>query len=778
MFPPIGGGRAAYQIANSLRFRSSASAYLSRTFGTPTDNLKWTWSGWVKRGTLGAVQCIYAGGANDSGYNSSAFRINASDKLEALLYSGGVLQANPITNAVFRDPSAHYHIVIVYDSANGTQANRLIFYVNGASQSVTGTLLSPSLASKNNANGVVNSIGRTDYAANYLSGYLSDIYFIDGQALTPGDFAETNAEGVWVPKAYTGSYGNNGFYLPFDDATSTTTLGYDRSGNANNWTCNNISLTAGVTYDHMEDTPTNNYAVLNPIDQGLGGTLSGGNLNLTAASGNLARRGTIPIEYDAYWEIKATANARFGLVFGDQVEQSGGFFSGSAAYYILNSGSAASFANCTVSASVNPSWSAGDIISFAYTKSTNTVSVRANDIQITILTVTSPTTKIYPMVCNHSSGVATDISINFGQRPFTYTPPTGFKALCTANLPTVAITNPREHFDTAIFTMGAVDKTVTVDGNGNNLALQPDLIWHKARNNSQSHYLVDSVRGGSSLLRSSTTGAESTGSTFISAFSSPGYTATTALLTNTYPYAAWLWKANGAGVGNTDGTITSTVSANTTAGFSIVTYTGTGVAGTVGHGLGAVPKLVIVKNRSVTGDWEVRHASIAATKSIYLNLTNAETTSPVWNNTAPTSSVFSVGTASTPNGSGNNLVAYCFAEIAGFSKFGSYTGNGSTDGPFVFCGFRPKYVLIKRSDSAEDWRVVDTARTTYNAMGEVLYPNTSGAAASPTFCDLTASGFKIRSTDVAFNGSGGTYIFCAFAEHPFGGSNISPSPAR
>ena len=236
-------------------------------------------------------------------------------------------------------------------------------------------------------------------------------------------------------------------------------------------------------------------------------------------------------------------------------------------------------------------------------------------------------------------------------------------------------------------------------------------------------------------------------------------------------YVAWGWKAGGAASSNTDGTITSSVSANTTSGFSIVTYTGTGAAATVGHGLGAAPKMIFAKERDGVNAWNVYHASIGATQRGYLNTTAAfDATAALWNNTAPTTSVFTVGTADVTNRSAGSILAYCWSEVEGFSKFGSYTGNGSADGPFVYTGFRPAFVLIKRTDSTGDWNINDSARVGYNPVADTLNANETYAEGASDVMDILSNGFKIRFTGTNFNASGGTYIFAAFAEHPFQGA--------
>jgi hypothetical protein len=317
------------------------------------------------------------------------------------------------------------------------------------------------------------------------------------------------------------------------------------------------------------------------------------------------------------------------------------------------------------------------------------------------------------------------------------------------------------------------------------LAFAPDFVWAKSRGAGYSHSLYDTIRGAgaNTELISDSTGAEGSGNQdqygYLSSFGSTGFTATSGstglnLYFNdpTYPaYVAWCWKAGGTAVSNTAGSITSSVSANTTAGFSVVTYTGTGSLATVGHGLGVAPNMIIIKGRTGTANnWTVYHSAVGNTGALFLNLTNAtDTGSAYWNNTSPTSSVFTINTGSGSNTSTYNYVAYCFAAVAGYSAFGSYTGNGSSDGPFVYLGFRPRWIMIKRTDSATggSWGMWDSSRGTYNVNTPRLTANSPAAEDSYGATDFVSNGFKLRDTDVSWNGSGATYIYAAFAENPF-----------
>ena len=305
-------------------------------------------------------------------------------------------------------------------------------------------------------------------------------------------------------------------------------------------------------------------------------------------------------------------------------------------------------------------------------------------------------------------------------------------------------------------------------------SFQPDMVWCKSRSGAYDHGINDVVRGAGNTVIPDTTNAEQAWSAYFTAFNSNGFSVAsnggTFNLSGT-TYVGWQWKAGGTAVSNTSGTITSSVSANTTSGFSVVTYTGTGSNATVGHGLGVAPAMIIAKSRSGTTDWNVYHSSLGATQAIYLNRTTAaQTSSAFWNNTAPTSTVFSLGNGTDINASGATNVAYCWAPIAGYSAFGSYTGNGSADGPFIYTGFRPKFFLLKRSDtgSAANWEIYDTSRDPYNQSVNRLSPSTSDAESSSyALGDILSNGVKIRQTDQTWNASGGTYIYMAFAENPF-----------
>jgi len=763
------GIHGAYSVGKSLRFRSSASAYLNRSSAaTPTNTLKWSLSLWVKRGALGVQRSII--GANISaGYTSLSFL--AGDTLRINFNNG--TNAQLVTSQVFRDPSAWCHIVLVSDSANATASNRILLYVNGVQVTSFSTANYPALntASEWNYNSSAQTLGTA--ATEYFDGYLTEVNFIDGQALTPSSFGAYDTNGVWQPIKYSGSYGTNGFYLPFSNTTSTTTLGYDSSGNGNNWTTNNISLTAGTTYDSMTDSPTvssasvANYAVINPLNAS-GGTYQDGDLTwVSPATDQKSALSTIPVTTTGNWYCEITIGSKTGTYWNIGV-------SSSATAWVLRAqyrSDGATNVNGTTG-STWASYTTGDVIGVAYNSSTGVATFYKNNTSQGNLTVSSLSTTQYFSCSSDGSGGTSTYYVNFGQRPFAYTPPSGFNALNTYNLPAATINNGALYMAATTYTGNGSTQSIN---NGTNTTIgttfQPDFVWGKSRSAVGNNGLVNSVVGPNSFLLSNSTQAEITDATVVSSLSSTGFSVGNNFLnTNATTYVAWQWKAAGSTVSNTNGSITSTVSANQTAGFSIATYTGTGANATVGHGLGVAPSMIITKKRSSTSDWGVYHTSIGNTNYLLLDSTAASASSSTyWNNTSPTSSVFSIGTADPVNANTATYVAYCFAAVSGYSAFGSYTGNGSTDGPFVYCGFRPRWVLIKNASSTSNWFIDDTSRDLYNVTQNRLFPSLSNAeATSPVEYDILSNGFKIRiDSDAGTNTNGNTYIYAAFAENPF-----------
>jgi len=795
---PSGG----YTIARSVRFRQSASAYFNRTTTTPTSGSIFTHSFWVKRGILGSLQTFISGARPT---NFDRIYISATD---TLLYQWNDGTSNLVyleTTQVFRDPSAWYHIIVATDTTQATASNRVKIYVNGVQVTALSSTTYPTQNSTSylNINAGTLNLGRTSTAVQYLDGYLTETNFVDGQQLTPSSFGSTNAiTGVWQPAKYTGTYGTNGFYLNFSDNSAVTTssnvgIGKDFSGNGNYWTSNNISVTAGTTYDSMTDVPTltsataANYATLNPLAVGSSGTLSDGSLKIAGLnSANVgASYSTIGMTTGKwYFEVTAVgvgSNFSYALV-EDVVDTSALNVSGSIFAGYRSTGDTYGTVSITTT-----TWNTTNVVigvavdcdnGAVYFANANTwinsgVPTSGASRTGAITTYTGGTKTLHGGVgCYQDSSQSA--AINFGQRPFTYTPPTGFVALNTYNLPTSTITNGAAYMAATLYT--GTGASLTVANTVGSTSFQPDWVWAKSRSAATDHALYDSVRGVQKQLESNNTDAETTETTGLTAFGSTGFTvgALAQMNTSAATYVAWQWKAGTTSASNTNGSITSTVSVGATQGFSVVTYTGNGSSSaTVGHGLGVVPAMVITKGRSAVTEWMVKHQSLPTGQNLLLNQTLAASSSlsfsqgVIANLTSSTTFGFTSGSSGVDNAnqSGVTFVAYCFSAVAGYSAFGSYTGNGSTDGTFVYLGFRPRWIMVKDTTNAgTDWVIFNTSSETYNVVGTALYPNSTNTESTnaATWCDILSNGFKNRRAGSA-NTSSATIIYAAFAENPF-----------
>jgi hypothetical protein len=560
------------------------------------------------------------------------------------------------------------------------------------------------------------------------------------------------------------------------------------------YTTTAVGNTSDATTDNLVDSPTQyghdmglggevvgNYATFNPLfSNGQTYTLSNGNLTVSNPSSWLAVLGTIAVSTGKWYFESYPADGVWHMTGVDQITRHtshvGGNSSTKGVAFVFDPsdtrGDISYNGGNSVYTGASTSFNAGDVIGVALDLDNNNVKFYKNGVlQYNLSNILQAGASYTFGVSLYSGGT---ISGNFGQRAWAYAPPAGFNALTTKNLPRLtnaAAISPNQYFGVSTWTQGATDVTLINDG-----GFQPDLVWIKSRSNSQNHYLIDSVRGSSYTLRSNSTAAESNYTPNIT-FNSNGFTpSATNAVTNTYTYVAWQWRAGGAAVSNTAGTISSQVSANTVSGFSIATFTGTGVAATVGHGLGVAPKMVVIKQRNGINNWPTWHAGILGGTGyyIYWDSTNGlGTSTTVFNGTNPTSSVFSVGTNSLTNGSTNTYVAYCWAEVDGFSKIGSYIGNGSTDGPFVYCGFKPAYIMIKNSTTGSTfWLLYDSKRSTYNPLAHEIYVQDLDIEYSPVNrLDFLSNGFKVRNTSNAINTVNDNYVFMAFAEKPFGNAN-------
>ena len=732
----VSGDSDSYKIKRSLRFNSSDLSYLSRTFGSPTTQNVFTFSAWCKRCDLGRQQIIFGTSAG-----GNLLQFESSDSI--ILTIAGVVELR--TTAKYRDTSAWYHIVW---SQNGSIHT---VYVNGVTESTANAVSSTFNTS------VLHLIGGTG-SASHLSGYLTEIYFIDGSSLTPSSFAETDPiTGRWKAKKYKGvSYGNNGFYLNFSDnsGTTSTTLGKDYSGNTNNWTPSGFSVDAGVNNDSLVDTPTNygsnsevggdvrgNYATLNPLSGN--STPVDGNLRPNDDGTAISTIGMSSGKWYAEMTVVAVGTlsdfgVHTGSTFSSYVGSTATGYSYSSDGKKYNNGSGSSYGS---------TYTTGDVIGCAFNADSGELTFYKNGVSQGVAFTGLTSVPYFFGIYGRSSATANNVYVNFGQRPFSYTVPTGFKCLCTQVLPTPIIQKPGNYMDVVAYTGTGASNSIS----GFNFS--PDFVWLKNRGTSTSHAIYDTSRGVQKQLSCDTTGDEVTSSTGLTSFNSNGFTIGTSSLVNTSgtQYVAWAWDE-------------SNIS-----GLDIISYTGNGANRTINHNLGVAPKMIIIKARTTAGAdqaWPVYHASLSNTEYLLLDSTNTKATgADYWNSTSPTSSVFSLGTNAAVNANNDTYIAYAFSEVDGFSKIGSYVGNGNSNGVFVWCGFRPKYFLFKRIASTYSFGIIDYARSPSNPATKSLSAANANSEATIGNIDFVSNGIKFRT--ISDPNASATYVFAAFAEYPF-----------
>ena len=771
----------------SLRFDDGSSAKLEKT-PNASNRKTHTLSMWIKRCELGADNSLLrANGSGDTGRTDIWFDNN--DKLNV----AGSSTYFRITNRRFRDVSSWYHIVFAFDTTDGTADNRLKIYVNGVQETSFATNNAYSQNTDYGINGnVAHQIG-TGYA--HFDGYIAEVNFVDGTQYDASFFGETK-NGVWIPKAPSVTYGTNGFRLQFNQTgtgtASSSTIGADTSGNNNHFTSSGI-----VASDcNMPDSPENNFATFCPLSSEVSGTFSEGNLKYYSNndSGNLNFSFSSG-KYYAEVYISGGSNAYVGVIDvtqGLNPNRGGSFVNNGGIFYKQNGDQYSRPINASAAtASYGASYTtSAQIIGISVDVDADTVTFYKNGVSQG--TTTNGVSYVNPngLYTFMIYGTSINFIINLGQDSsfsgnktsqgntdangigdFYYAPPSGYLALCSANLsePTIgpdSATQADDHFNTVLYTGNGSTQSITGVG------LKPDWVWTKGRSYVSNHALYDSSRGVSKRLISASTSSE-LDTSGVTSFDSDGFSVGSHSDSNynSNTLVAWNWKANGGTTSsNTDGSITSTVQANTDAGFSIVLYTGTGASNaTIGHGLGAVPKQIWVKNRDAAYNWKVYHAeNTSAPETDYLVLDTTDATADSnthWNDTAPTSTVFTIGSSNGLIRNNDKYVAYCFTDIEGYSKFGSFIGNGSTDGTFVYTGFRPQFVIAKCSSHSSAWHIVDADIDT-NPVG-YLNANTTDTYQDYNHYDLLSNGFKIRDNGTESNRSGGTFIYMAFAEAPF-----------
>ena len=820
--PPITDDRAlgGSTIERSLKFHAADNTRLTRTIGSTSNRRTYTYSWWLKRTMKTAEQYIwYVGSSSGTPYLDARFEAN-SHELQLQDYTPS-RPIRLITRRRFKDAYSWYHFVFAVDTTQGTASNRVKLYVNGVQETSFSTETYPSqnYDSSANVSGHIQVWGTNKAStSNDLDGYLAECQFVDGQQLEPTAFGYTDFQtGIWRPKKYEGTYGTNGFYLDFNDNSATTaaTLGRDRSGNGNNFTPSNFSVSTGIGNDSTLDTPSNSFCTWNPLFGNPGSYLqpSEGNLQSNGVSGNNVNRqqSTFVLKSGKwYCEFKlvsgydsANSTIRLGICTpnaghrasnndnlgyqNDNNITSINYSPHEGKVYQTLSGS-----DSTILSGLT-SFANGDILGLALdldndkffvskngTFFSNGVGAQdpatgANHLYQGSQITSRKADEGFVFVANTYNTKI--ITADFGQHGFTYTPPTGFKSVCTNNIvPTSPNINPKKHFDILTYTGdGGSNRQIT------GLEFQPDLLWFKVRSETQNHDLYDSVRGGNKRLIPSSTATEASYSNLVQSFNHNGFNigSVPEANKNGATVVAWCWKAGGTAVTNNDGSIASQVSANPEGGLSIVTYTGNGTAGaTVGHGLGKVPHWIIIKGRNVGDNWMVYSHSYngytdAENRYIELQTTaGVVNDSRMMNNTAPTSSVFSLRADNSTNGNTKTYVAYCWSEIPGYSKFGSYVGNGDGNGQYVYMGFRPAWILIKKAGT-ESWVFADVKRNSNAGRRtpvDAYLLQSSAAEGTGVIYEFLSDGIKFGNSSQ--NESGNIYHYWAFAEQtgssPFG----------
>ena len=826
-----GGDFYSHQIANSVRFDRPNASKMSRSLGTATANTKWTFSTWVKFSSFPAGttddRCLL--GATGSTYSLGLGLTSSTANEPQLLFidypssaagpNAGGIQSLVYLKRLSRDLNAWQHIVVNQDTTQGTASDRIKFYINGELQTdfddhSSGGSATPFYPSQNSAtindsiHTLLVGVDNADNAANTLDGYMAETYFIDGTAYAGSDFGETK-NGVWIPKDASGlTFGNNGFYLNY---ASSGDLGNDVSGNNNDYTVSNISA-----HDQMLDSPTfnsdsngGNFATIGPLWKTSDMTFSEGNLKWTCSTNQrgLMSNWAVPIGTKAYWEyipVTFGGNTSNGdeswiginqgiaaLVGGDRGGKETAYAYGTSNGYktILNSAS-----------SYGATIRANDVVGVAVDRVNHTINFSKNNSWQGTFAI-SATMDLFPFIGSGGGSSSATGTFNFGQDGtfagtktaggnadgngygnFLYTPPTGFLAMCAGNLPTADAVDPAQTDDnipTKLFS------ATTYTGNGSASArnidtgVASDWVWIKNRGaGSTDHMLYDSSRGVGKYLRSNKSDAEDTSGTSLSAFNSDGFQLSdngSYLNAGSNTYVAWNWRTNGGTTAsNTTGGTNSVTQVDPSGAFSIVTYTGfSGASGssTVGHGLAVAPAMIIHKSRTRSSGWWTQVPNLLTDAGYFLNLENhnAQTDLNSYGTmNVPTTSVFTINGVDGVGGESANYVAYCFANIEGYCKVGSYVGNGSTDGAFVYTGLKPAWVMTKMIDGGAEWTIFDTKRDPYNLSERILQADIPDAERTDLDeIDILSNGFKCKYNGGRTNQSGKNYIYLAFAENPF-----------
>jgi hypothetical protein len=797
-----------FNINNSLRLESASETLLEKTNAASGGSAAQiaTLSCWFKYDVSDIESSQMPLIWNDSDASGISFAQSSNTPHQLYVYWGG--QGASATTRVFRDPNAWYHVVAEIDSTQGTEANRLKIYVNGVATPHAVNLNQNTTSAFFN-NNVKQRIGE-DANNRHFGGYVTDINAIEGTAYAASYFGEFKND-IWVPKDPSVTYGTNGFRLQFKSSgvgtASASTIGADTSGNTNHFTSTNIGV-----HDQVPDSPTNNFATLNSLSTLGTVALTEGNLKVQVGGSNSVDQAfssfAIPTTGKWYCEVGMTTIASNYSAIGlsaaadgrntGQLPRHGYLQDGQKIAYSTKSSYGNSFAN-------------GDVLSIAIDRDNRKLYFAKNgtyqnsgdpaagsnaaftsvtqeyDLQVVVYNATtSGTAGASTFIFNagqDSSFAGTETAQGnkdaAGKGDFYYAPPSGFKALCAANLPDPVETidpneggSPQDYVQTKLYT-GNGESSLDID-----LDFSPDWVWIKRRGASQSHVIANKLIGDDIFLSSNGNAAESTDNTKFRNFLTNAFRVGShdGVNRNSTTYVSWNWKANGSGSSNTDGTINTTAtSVAAHGGFSVSTYTGDGNDNvTIGHGLSGTPELVLIKPRNYSDNWVWSWgngngmAGLTAQAYMYLNSNNAINADD-GRFLANDSDTVNLGTNwnNINKDNSSTYIMYCFRSIDGMQKIGTYVGNENADGTFVYTGFRPAFILIKKL-AAGDWGIYDNKRLGYNDDNSVLYPAEDIAEQNQASrkIDLLSNGFKLRTTNVTFNDDS-TTLFLAFAEQPF-----------
>ena len=817
-----GGDFYTYQIPYSARFDGSTSTIIKTWGADPTSTTKKTISVWLKRSLVGnaTAQRIITAGAGSTG----SYYLSGS-LTDGFAYYAGTGSFNGYTTArVFRDPSAWFHFVAIFDSGQSNDYDRIKFYFNGELYPLNNgdwtfyggypNTAGPELG----ANGYANYIGVYVGGSGHFKGYMADFIQIDGTAAI-SDFGETK-NGVWIPKDPSGlTFGNNGYWLDF---AASGDFGNDVSGNNNDWTAAGLS-----THDQMLDTPTfnsdsngGNFATLNLLSAGSYNTLSEGNLRNTGNTGTSINGAPATIGARSgqwYWEVRITtmneSHPTVGISAGS-LSNATNTTTGDVANLLKYTGGTGGLVQMSMTNDVWGTYgetetgvlgfSDGDICMLALDIDNKKIWYGKNGTWFNSgdpaagsnpqQTWTGTGFDIFPVVGSYATNTVAEANFgsdgtfngtetaqgnadSTGYGNFYYAPPTDFLALCSGNLPTAAAVDPAQTdddypqklFAPKLYT-GDGATTLTISG----MDLQPDLTWIKNRDATDRHCLFDSTRGVTKLLSSDSGDAQTTDADTLKSWTSDGYTVGADVKVNTSgeDYASWNWRVNGGTTAaNSVGGTASVTQVDPSGAFSIVTYTtdisGSSGTGTIGHGMSIIPQIVIHKALAAAGGWWTQ--SVYTTNAdtwMEFNGTRAQTSLTGYGAMVrPTASVFSINGIDGVGGNGRDYIAWCFANVEGYCKAGSYEGNGNADGSFVYTGFRPALIITKSIDSTSNWQIFDDKRLGFNDDNNELWANVATAEATTDMIDILSNGFKLRiATDPNV---AETYIYLAMAHNPF-----------